>query len=178
MSDSISKSSEIIENIFSRIDKNEIAGSSSICNAWYDTLMSIKSFSRDDTSVQVKNGSQLADHSRIVDLKNGVLIVETDHPGRIQMFNFYSKYILNGIKQKVPELKINSIAYKLKGKYEKDSVRQRELTVDELDKSLNKRLNSVEKKEDFEKNIQKDETKPLPDELKNLFERLKNSMKS
>ena len=63
-------------------------------------------------------GERLASNTRVLDLKNGVLIVESDHSGWIQYIKFYEKFILKGLRMESPDLKINSIAFKLKGSQE------------------------------------------------------------
>ena len=57
----------------------------------------------------------MAAHSKVSDLKNGILLIEVDHSGWIQMIKTYQKYIMNGLKNKIPELKINALAFKLSG---------------------------------------------------------------
>ena len=76
MSNSISKADELITNIFSGIG-NSSKEASKIVLLWNEVLFSIKNSKLD--------ASQLVDHSKILDLKNGILVVETDHPGRIQL---------------------------------------------------------------------------------------------
>ncbi len=101
--------------------------------AWQQTLYSIKGPQMDNLKA-ADYGSQLADHSRIIDLKDGVLIVETDHPGRIQMFQLYKKYILNGLKQKIPGIPVTNIVFKLK-KVENVTSSLRMPTREELDEA-------------------------------------------
>ncbi len=103
----------IIEKVFADFFPAEMKESLSIHNVWNEVVSTVRSGSTDYTQ-KSDIGSQLADHSRVVDLKNGVLIVETDHPGRIQLFQMYSAYILRGLKMKVKELDIHSISYILK----------------------------------------------------------------
>lgn len=85
----------------------------SVSTAWYDTVSSIRSFNTDVTQ-KVQLGNQLADHSNVIDLKNGILIVETDHPGRLQMLQMHKRYILEGLRRRVPNLEIKNISYKMK----------------------------------------------------------------
>ena len=78
------KADSIISSIFSDIGYS-LKEANKTVSIWNKVLLSIKSSKID--------GSQLADHSKILDLKNGILIVETDHPGRIQLFQMYKNYI-------------------------------------------------------------------------------------
>ena len=82
------KADTLISNFFSNISSSVNEANKTV-SVWREVLLSIKSHRID--------GSQLADHSRIIELKNGNLLVETDHPGRIQLFQMYKNYIQTGI---------------------------------------------------------------------------------
>ncbi|GAB1455036.1 hypothetical protein MASR2M48_03380 [Spirochaetota bacterium] len=58
-------------------------------------------------------GDALAAHSKPVDLRNGIVFVETDHPGWIQLLQLEQNRILSLIKKSFPELGISGIAFKL-----------------------------------------------------------------
>ena len=105
MSNSISKADELITNIFSGIG-NSSKEASKIVLLWNEVLFSIKNSKLD--------ASQLVDHSKILDLKNGILVVETDHPGRILLLQMYKNYIQTGLNKKLSELKIKNIVFRLK----------------------------------------------------------------
>jgi len=162
MNNSISKADELISKIFS-----EIGNSSQEANrpfsVWKEVLMTIKNSKID--------GSQLADHSRIIDLKNNILIIETDHPGRIQLFQMYKNYIQNGINRKLPELTIKNIVFKLK----KNEMNKNEKTVEEI---INEKFLADNIDDDFEiKYPTNNEKSELPDDIKAIFERMKNEIK-
>lgn len=106
-------SGNILTRLFSSISVDKFKESSDVMAAWKETLYSIKSYQKDEVK-PVEYGSQLADHSHIVDLKDGTLYVETDHPGRMQLFQLYKRYILNGLKQKIPGIPIKNIVFKLR----------------------------------------------------------------
>lgn len=106
------KASNILGDLIDQI-MPAVSASNSVSTAWYDTVSSIRSFNNDDTQ-KVQLGTQLADHSTVIDLKNGVLIVETDHPGRLQLLQMHKRYILEGLRRKVPDLEIKNISYKIK----------------------------------------------------------------
>jgi hypothetical protein len=94
------------------------------------------------------------------------------------MIKTYQKYIMNGLKNKIPELKINALAFKLSGtdiklaqiseeiflKKEKDRLEKK---YEEEEKILNKFSNLNEKQ--YEK-------KKLPPELEKIFNDLKSDM--
>lgn len=58
-------------------------------------------------------GERLATHSRIRDVKNGALVVETDHPGWIQMLQLRQSALLKEISRRYPDLGITSIQIRL-----------------------------------------------------------------
>ena len=61
-----------------------------------------------------KNGIENAEyHSKIQDFKNGILFVEADHPGWIQLFQTKDKKLLSGLQKMFPELGISKIVFKL-----------------------------------------------------------------
>ena len=132
---------ELVNRVFENIDnKNKPV---QMINVWRQVVSSING-----------NGSQIADHSRLVDYKNGVLLVETDHSGWTQLLQLNSKYILKGLKMKFPQLEIKSLHYRLRGQ----------------DFVLPERLPQAP-----EKPV---ENKPLEDdEINKMFESIKNSIK-
>ena len=54
-----------------------------------------------------------ASHSWICELEKGLLLVEADHPGWIQILQTKQKELLAAAVRKYPELGIRSIAFKL-----------------------------------------------------------------
>lgn len=58
-------------------------------------------------------GENLAAHSRPVDLRNGIVFVEAEHPGWIQLLQMSQDAILGRLKRAFPELSITGIAFKL-----------------------------------------------------------------
>ncbi|MDR1288612.1 MAG: DUF721 domain-containing protein [Treponema sp.] len=54
-----------------------------------------------------------ADHSRILDLYQGVLQVETDHPGWLQIFQLKQNVILADVRARFPRLTVTGIAFRL-----------------------------------------------------------------
>ncbi len=59
-------------------------------------------------------GEDMVSHSSIKDLNNGVLIVEADHPGWVQLLQMRKKKILRNIQAYYPELEITGIRFILK----------------------------------------------------------------
>jgi len=58
-------------------------------------------------------GENLAAHSRPVDLRNGVVFVEAEHPGWIQLLQMSQDSLLARLKRSFPELSITGIAFRL-----------------------------------------------------------------
>ena len=58
-------------------------------------------------------GSHLADHSRPVDLKNGILIVGAEHPGWIQLLQMKQESILARVQAEYPDLQVRALAFRL-----------------------------------------------------------------
>ncbi len=91
---------------------------------WRKVVMRVKSNAENSESDELIDkriplGERLASNTRVLDLKNGVLIIESDHPGWIQYLKFYQKFIIKGLLLENPNLKINSFAFRLKGNEEK-----------------------------------------------------------
>lgn len=156
--------SDIIQRIFDKIDVNQMEEAVQISTVWKDVLCSIQNRSSDNYGVKNNLGRKLADHTKIIDLKNDILIVETDHSGWIQTLQLYNSYIIKGLRKHFPNLVIKSIAYRLKGAYS--------IAAKQPEGSENTSL-SLEDKEKLEKSSTKSD---LPEELKQRFEKLKQSM--
>jgi hypothetical protein len=60
-------------------------------------------------------GEHLASHSRVVDLDKGILLVEADHPGWIQLLQLRQTQALNALTKRFPDLPIRGIAFRLSG---------------------------------------------------------------
>jgi hypothetical protein len=60
-------------------------------------------------------GEHLASHSRVVDLDKGILIVEADHPGWIQLLQLRQTQALNALARRFPDLPLRGIAFRLSG---------------------------------------------------------------
>jgi hypothetical protein len=58
-------------------------------------------------------GAALVDHSRIVDLKQCLLFIETDHPAWIQLLQTKQQHLLQAFQERFPLLSITGIAFRL-----------------------------------------------------------------
>jgi hypothetical protein len=55
----------------------------------------------------------IAVHSRIRELERGILLIEADHPGWIQILQTKQGGLLSAVRRQYPELNIRGIAFKL-----------------------------------------------------------------
>ena len=145
-----------------------------IYSVWKNVVSKIKTYQSTVEEDEMTLGEKLAVSTRVVDLKNGVLLVETDHPGWIQYLNFHKKFIMKGIKMAIPEIKISSMAFRVAGaeinlseSYEDSLKRNQELMQKKLDAQEAAVKKYVEKQDlgDLEQN--KNE---LPPELTAKFD--------
>jgi hypothetical protein len=58
-------------------------------------------------------GERLAAHSRISDIDKGLLIVEAEHPGWIQLLQIRQTEILSAVTQRYPELGLRGVIFRL-----------------------------------------------------------------
>ena len=59
-------------------------------------------------------GEDMVSHSSVKDLTNGILLIEADHPGWIQLLQMRKKKILKNIRIFYPELDVIGIRFILK----------------------------------------------------------------
>lgn len=107
MEENIIPFSKIIVNIFDSIKTTNAKKNINIYDEWKKILKEINSQS---TNLKGKN---LSDHSRVIDLKNGILFIEVDHPGWIDVLNIYRKYILTKMRKKFPKTEFKTLAFHL-----------------------------------------------------------------
>ena len=167
----IINSREMILKVFSNIDKKRFEEKDSVENAWKKITTSIKNGSKEDI------GAKLFSHSSLVDVKDGILLIETDHPGFIQLFRIHEMYILRGLKKIVPQLEIRCLSFRLRGSKAVLSEIENEIKIYEKQKMENK-FNCEEKTiEKIYKNEQKTEKNcRIPENMKEAFERMRKSM--
>ena len=159
--------SDMVSAAFNSIEKSSLEKNNKLFNSWKKIIAGISNF-----------GQNLYEHTSIVDIKNGILLLETDHPGWIQILQMNSSFIIRGLKMYAPELKISSLSYRLKGSnaqlynvdYDKELKRESE--------KMNKKINEDEKKlykydKDFPK---KSKNIEIPNELRDKLNSLKQSM--
>ncbi len=59
-------------------------------------------------------GERFCVHAKPVDVRNGIVIVEADHPGWIQLMQFEQNRMLKKFQNNFPELALRGIAFKVK----------------------------------------------------------------
>lgn len=163
-----------------------------IYTVWKKVVSGVHSFKHEseDSDKRMSLGERLAGNTRVVDFKNGVLLVETDHSGWIQYLRMYQKFILNGLKMNLPELKITNLAFRVTG----EKVSLSETYEQQLKKSreeMAKKFEEEEKKlSDYEKQISKkfssaassgnnsNKQSSLPEDLLAKFDNIRKSIAS
>ena len=123
----VQKASDLLDSIFTDIFSKAPQGGADLERGWKNILQ------------KISGGEKLATHSRITDLKNNLLHIETDHPGWIQLFNMHQKRILKELKKEFPELSVKGFSFVLRGKEKKMETGLRDLTVEETEKWLDVR---------------------------------------
>lgn len=152
-------------------------------SVWKKVVSSIKNYRDDENNEKhMPIGERLASNTHVVEIKNGILLVETDHSGWIQYLRMYQKYILKGIKMECPSLKINSLAFRVKGNninlhdnYEDElklSRKEFEKNLEEKEKQANEFLSKNKQKNSSENS----EKSSLPPELLAKFDSIRQSM--
>lgn len=155
---------------FSKHDDNEIS------SVWSKVLSKIGYKEGVSDSENNFIGRRLAANSRVVDLKNGVLLVEANHSGWIQYLKMYQNFILKGLKWGCPALKISTLAFRVRGSQASLS----DIYENQLEKAQSKMNEKIENQERelqrrFGQNHQNEENSENSGKLpKDLFEKLEN----
>lgn len=106
----IQRISSVLDGIFDVLHTTNAQNANMAATAWRKILLSIKS------STNPNEGANLAAHSRIVDFKNGVLLIEADHPGWIELLQLRKHYILKGLSFYAKSMQVETLAFRLAGK--------------------------------------------------------------
>lgn len=161
---------------FERADK--------ISTVWKKVVSNVRSnrYESEDSETRMPIGERLANNTRVVDLKNGVLLVEADHSGWIQYLRTYQKFIIKGLQMNVPELKIQTLAFRMRGSnislndsYEdqlKKTQKEMEVKISNQEKEAEKFFNKNTDNSEIDKRF--DTT--LPPEILAKFDSIRESM--
>ena len=154
--------------------------SNKLNSVWRKVVSKVNSTQRGDNVIPI--GERLAGNTRIIDLKNGILLIETDHSGWIQYLKFYQKFIITGLKREIKDLKISSFAFRLSGSdalLHEAKENQIKKDIAEINQKFEKTESELNKiYADKEKTSDKEEQKKstLPPELYEKLENIKRSM--
>ncbi|MCR5698092.1 MAG: DUF721 domain-containing protein [Treponemataceae bacterium] len=159
-SDEILRYDVMMSSLFSNIDAKKMQESIAVSKGWKEIVETIST----NPAEKNRTGILLAAHSKVVDLKNDILLVETDHPGYIQLMQNYKTYILRGLKMKYPQLNVKNICFKLKNT---------DVKIPDYQEEIRPAVNAEEENAAKSK-MEVDEK--LPPELRDKFEKLKNSL--
>ena len=178
MNSDIQEINDIIHSTFRNLKVQDLNRANTVTDLWSSVLKNINSTG---SKPNPNEGQNLADHSRVIDLKNGVLFVEADHPGWISLLQMHQKFIIRGMNMKVPDLKISTLAFRLKGNrgtlgnVKPDSVEQ---VKEKMSKKIDKENEILRQKNpEFTKNSENlTKNVELPPELAAIFADLKQSM--
>ena len=155
-----------------------------ICGVWKKVVSGVKSYRHEaeDSEKRIPIGERLAGNTRVIDLKNGVLLIETDHPGWIQYLKMYQKFIIKGIKMNLPELKITSLAFRVTGEkvslsesYENQIEKERKQLAEKL-ALQEKELAKYDQKNKKAAGEGEKSSSELPPELLAKFDSIRKSM--
>lgn len=180
--DNLISAEELIITAFANIDRAEAERNNKLLKTWRTTLESIRSNAKNGENL----GVNLYSHSRVIDLKNEILLIEADHPAWIQTLRIYQKYILTGLKRGVPDVKISSLAFRLRGT---NAELHSQINEEKIRSEMEERIQKEEKviQEFDEKNRivsaeseKKDESpsqnKKIPENLRQILDRLKEDI--
>lgn len=157
MKNEVISCSDMIQAAYNNIEKSAFEKNNKFSSSWKKILTSIRTYNSDSNV-----GQNLFDNSNVVEIKNNILLIEANHPGWIQMFQLYKNYILKGLKMYVPELNINSLAFRLKG----SNARLSNVNYDSELKNESRKLNqNIEKEEEIIKKYE--ENNKLKSETEN-----------
>ncbi|WP_319475439.1 DUF721 domain-containing protein [Marispirochaeta aestuarii] len=141
---------ELVEQLFQNINHEDLKIYGRIFSSWTDLA-----------------GTDLAAHSRILEIDRGIVFVGVDHPGWMQMISMRKARILSGIKKQYPSLEIRDLRF---------------LLIDGIpEEELQKRFGAVQPKineaaqQETDSSEEAQEPKP-PEDFKKKLEKLGKSI--
>jgi hypothetical protein len=147
MSEQFRKASDIVSALFSGLERESLERSNSLVRGWKETV-----------------DPKVAAHSRIVDLDKGNLIVEVDHPGWSQQLLLSKKRILDSLSRSFPDLEFRNLVIRVVSECKEPYKKTDEVVGSGIPRA-------AEEEPDVE--VRQD----VDDELKNVLEKLKNSIR-
>lgn len=102
MDQSCKKASDFLKVILNGLIDEKISKADSVLRLWKKAV-----------------GEKIASHSRIIDISNGNLLIETDHPGWSQQILFRKKRILEDLNRSIPEFDIKNLLVRIRSSGER-----------------------------------------------------------
>lgn len=173
----IHRASDIVTDVFDSVEHNSLDTANMVVSTWYTIISRIRSSGENGHMA----GQNLCDHTRVVDLKNGNLLIETDHPGWIQLLKLHNRYIITGLQKYCPSLHIRIVSYRLAGsgvRLHGDKSRRPAADRKEVQQEIEKRYKPIEAY-DKARGVCETPAKadaPVPEKLKTIFANLKESL--
>lgn len=162
MSDDLMSAADMITRVFSNIDRASIEKATKLFSAWKETVLKINGY-----------GEKLAAHTKVIDLKNGVLLVETDHPGWSQILQLNEDFIIRGLNWKAPKLGVKNLMLRLEGSEANFSA----ANYDDLVRESQQKIEMTgQKNQDSNAKYQELPKSTLPPELLAKFDAIKKGM--
>jgi len=124
--------------------------SAELFNSWEKTVCQVWPRGEDQKNEDIPAA---AVHSRIVELERGMLFVEADHPGWIQILQTRQAELLLAIQRRCPKLDIRGIAFRLSkepgqaGRKEPAEARAADVTKTPVENETNSKSQSAKDEE-------------------------------
>jgi hypothetical protein len=147
MSKEIKKVSDVVNAFIGDIEPLTAKNANTFLRSWNDII-----------------GERIAPHCKVVDVDKGMLLLEVDHPGWSQEIQFQKQKILRSLASKFPELGIKNLSIRVLTECKAPYIRQ-DVPVGA----------GVERLPENGEDCTVSEN--VPDELKSILEKLKESIK-
>ncbi len=97
------------------MERSPYRDASALLNAFFDsrTIGAGMQYVRMESSWRTIVGEKIAAHSRPGDIERGILHVEVEHPGWIQLLQMQQSTILASVRKAYPELEIHGIVFRI-----------------------------------------------------------------
>ena len=93
--------------------ENTARATAGLFSSWVQTVKEVWPQSGQDDDAGFEDVPAVAVHSRIKELERGILLIETDHPGWIQILQTKQGRLLSVVQRQYPELNIRGVAFRL-----------------------------------------------------------------
>lgn len=158
MNNEFRKASDVLNALFSGFDAKGLTQASTFIQSWKEVA-----------------GDKISAHSKVLDVDRGNIVIEVDHPGWSQQILYRKKQMLTSLSRAFPELEIKNIIIRVStecknpyarttGKIGEGLAREAPVRIKRAEEDGND-VPDVEIRADFD------------DEMKDIFTRLKNSIK-